>query len=83
MAASQRPADVETLRQPSGPAAWTTIPSWYVVASQDRRIPPATQRFMADRAGATTIEIRSSHVVMMSHPQRVASVIDDAATSLD
>ena len=40
MAASQRPADVGTLRQPSGPAAWATIPSWYVVASQDRTIPP-------------------------------------------
>ena len=78
MAASQRPADVGTLRQASGPAAWESIPSWYVVASEDRTIPPATQRFMAERAAATTIEIRSSHVVMMSHPKQVTDVIESA-----
>ena len=82
MAASQRPADVGTLFQPSGPAAWEDIPSWYVVASEDRTIPPATQRFMAERAGATTIEIRSSHVVMMSHPKQVADVIESAAAAV-
>jgi pimeloyl-ACP methyl ester carboxylesterase len=79
MAASQRPADVGTLFQPSGPPAWETIPSWYVVASQDHTIPPATQRFMAQRAEATTVEIRSSHVVMMSHPEQVTAVIEQAA----
>jgi pimeloyl-ACP methyl ester carboxylesterase len=82
MAASQRPADVGTLFQASGPAAWESIPSWYVVASEDRTIPPATQRFMAERAGATTIEIRSSHVVMMSHPKQVADLIETAATAV-
>ena len=82
MAASQRPADVGTLFQPSGPAAWEGIPSWYVVASEDRTIPPATQRFMAERAGATTIEIRSSHVVMMSHPKQVSDVIESAAAAV-
>ena len=82
MAASQRPADVGTLFQPSGPPAWETIPSWYVVASKDHTIPPATQRFMAERAGATTVEIRSSHVVMMSHPKQVTDVIEQAATSV-
>ena len=82
MAASQRPADVGTLFQPSGPAAWETIPSWYVVASEDHTIPPATQRFMAERAGATTIEIRSSHVVMMSHPKQVTDVIESAAAAV-
>jgi pimeloyl-ACP methyl ester carboxylesterase len=82
MAASQRPADVGTLFQPSGPPAWATIPSWYVVASQDHTIPPATQRFMAERAGATTVEIRSSHVVMMSHPKQVTAVIERAAATV-
>ena len=82
MAASQRPADLGTLFEPSGPAAWETIPSWYVVASEDRTIPPATQRFMAGRAGATTTEIRSSHVVMMSHPKQVTDVIESAAAAV-
>jgi pimeloyl-ACP methyl ester carboxylesterase len=82
MAASQRPADVGTLFQPSGPAAWETVPSWYVVASEDHTIPPATQRFMAERAGATTVEIRSSHVVMMSHPKQVTAVIEEAADAV-
>ena len=82
MAASQRPADLATLFEPSGTPAWATIPSWYVVASDDRTIPPATQRFMAERAGATTIEIRSSHVAMISHPKQVADVIETAAAAV-
>ena len=58
MAASQRPADFATLFQPSGLPAWETIPSWYV-AAQDHTIPPATQRFMAQRAEATVVEVRA------------------------
>ena len=54
-------ADLGTLTQPSGTPAWETIPSWFVVATKDRTIPPATQRFMAQRAGATTVEIASSY----------------------
>jgi hypothetical protein len=49
-----------TLAQPSGPPGWRTIPSWYLVAAEDQAIPPATERFMAERAGATTREVRSS-----------------------
>ncbi len=79
MAASQRPADVGTLTQPSGTPAWETIPSWFVVATKDRTIPAATQQFMAERAGATTVEISSSHVVMMSHAKAVTKVIERAA----
>jgi pimeloyl-ACP methyl ester carboxylesterase len=82
MAASQRPADVATLFQPSGPPAWETIPSWYLVAAEDHTIPPATQRFMAHRADAAIVEVRASHVVMMSQPQKVAAVIVDAADSV-
>jgi Alpha/beta hydrolase family len=82
MASSQRPAGVATLNQPSGTPAWDDIPTWYVVAAQDRTIPPATQRFMAERAQATTIELRSSHVAMMSRPRQVSNVIIDAAESI-
>ncbi|SFR84465.1 Pimeloyl-ACP methyl ester carboxylesterase [Agromyces sp. CF514] len=79
MAASQRPAALQALFTPSGEPAWKTIPSWYIVASQDHTIPPEAERAMAERAGSETVEIRSSHVVMMSHPGEVADVILDAA----
>ena len=79
MAASQRPAALQALFTPSGEPAWKTIPSWYVVASQDHTIPPEAERVMADRAGSITVEIDSSHVVMMSHPDEVTEVILDAA----
>ena len=78
MAASQRPGALSTLTEHSGPAAWTSIPSWYLVARQDRAIPPAAQRFMADRMKAHTREINSSHVAMISHPDVVADMIIDA-----
>lgn len=79
LAASQRPAALQALFTPSGEPAWKTIPSWYVVASEDNTIPPEAERAMAERAGSETVEIRSSHVVMMSHPGEVADVILDAA----
>ena len=79
MAASQRPVDLGILSEPSGPPAWKAIRAWYVVATEDNVIPPATQRFMARRGAATTVEVRSSHVVMMSHPAPVVDVILEAA----
>ncbi|MBM7503737.1 alpha/beta fold hydrolase [Agromyces aurantiacus] len=79
MAASQRPAALQALFTPSGVPAWKAIPSWFVVASQDHTIPPEAERAMAERAGSTTVEIDSSHVVMMSHPGEVTDVILDAA----
>ena len=78
MAVSQRPAALATLGEPSGPPAWKTLPSWYLVASQDRVIPPAAERAMAARAGSTTVEIDSSHVAMISHPDEVAALIQQA-----
>jgi pimeloyl-ACP methyl ester carboxylesterase len=81
MASSQRPADIATVTQASGDPAWDDIPSWYVVATEDGALPPATQRFMAERAGSTTVEVRSSHLAMMSRPRRVTSVIEDAAAT--
>ncbi|KQR17460.1 alpha/beta fold hydrolase [Cellulomonas sp. Leaf334] len=82
MAVSQRPAALATLGEPSGPPAWRTLPSWYLVASQDRVIPPAAERAMAARAGSTTVEIDSSHVAMISHPDEVADLIKQAIASV-
>ncbi|TFV99872.1 alpha/beta fold hydrolase [Leifsonia flava] len=79
MAASQRPGALASLVTPSGPAAWESIPSWYMVAKNDRIIPPEAERAMAARAGATTVEIKSSHVPMLSHPLQVLSLIEKAA----
>ncbi len=78
MATTQRPAALASLVQPSGPPAWRDIPSWYLVASSDRVIPPGAERIMAERAGATMIEIESSHVAMISHADEVTSLIRDA-----
>jgi pimeloyl-ACP methyl ester carboxylesterase len=76
MATSQRPIDLATLQQPSGPPAWEAIPSSFVIGSADNTIPPELHRFMAERAGGEVTEIDgASHVVMMSQPQAVADVI--------
>ncbi|NHC44529.1 alpha/beta hydrolase [Motilibacter sp. K478] len=82
MAAAQRPAALATFDEPSGVPAWRTIPSWYMVAKQDHVIPPEAERVMAARAGATTVELDSSHVPMMSHPAEVVSLIRRAAGEL-
>ncbi|MFI2362943.1 alpha/beta fold hydrolase [Promicromonospora sp. NPDC019610] len=79
MATSQRPATLSSLVTPSGPPAWEDIPSWYVVAKNDRIIPPQAERAMAERAGSTTVELKSSHVAMISQPGAVTRVILDAA----
>jgi len=79
MAASQRPASLAALEEPSGVPAWRTIPSWYLVASDDHAIPPAAERVMAARARAHTVEIASSHVAMTSHPRAVTRLILTAA----
>ncbi|MET0929646.1 MAG: alpha/beta hydrolase [Aeromicrobium sp.] len=79
MASAQRPAALSGLATPSGVPGWKTIPSYYLVASQDRTIPPAAERAMAKRAKARTVEIRSSHVAMMSHPKATTKLIIRAA----
>ncbi|GIF47211.1 alpha/beta hydrolase [Asanoa ferruginea] len=79
MAATQRPGDVHTLLEPSGPPAWRSIPTWYLVARNDNLIPPAAQRFMAHRAGARTTEVNASHVAMISQPHTTLGVIKSAA----
>lgn len=81
MAVTQRPGALAALVTPSGPPAWETIPSWYLVAKHDRIIPPEAERAMAERAGSTTVTVKSSHVAMMSRPGVVVKLIRDAARS--
>jgi pimeloyl-ACP methyl ester carboxylesterase len=75
MAAGQRPIAAAALAEPSSTPAWKTIPTWYMVASQDHAIPPATERFMAKRAHAVTVEVKSSHVAMLSHPEATTKLV--------
>ncbi|MFI5708740.1 alpha/beta fold hydrolase [Kribbella sp. NPDC051620] len=79
MASTQRPADLNTLGQPSGVPAWKTIPSWTLVARNDQVIPAAAQRFMAQRAGAHQVEVNASHVAMISKPGPTTDLILKAA----
>ena len=62
-----------------GVPAWKSLPSWYMVATEDQAIPPDAERLFAKRMGATTIEVPSSHVAMVSHPDDVAKLIATAA----
>ena len=76
IAASQRPLTLAANIIPSGVPAWKTLPSWAVIGTEDRIIPPAAQRRMAGRAGATITEVDSSHVSMVSHPDvSVAAIL--------
>jgi pimeloyl-ACP methyl ester carboxylesterase len=78
MAATQRPIAATALEDRATKAAWRTIPSWTMVTKQDLAIPADSMRFMAERAGSTTVEIDASHAVTVSEPQAVAELIDAA-----
>ena len=82
IAAGQRPITLSANTTPSGPAAWKTIPSWAVIGTEDLVIPPATQRSMAERAGATITEVAGSHVSMVSHPQVTIDAILAAVAAI-
>ena len=82
MAASQVPWGVHALSGEVSAPAWKVKPSWYLVATDDKMIPPPAQRAMAARAGALVTEVRGSHAVYVSRPQAVADVIAKAATSV-
>jgi pimeloyl-ACP methyl ester carboxylesterase len=75
MADSQVPWGVGAMAEPVTAPAWRDKPSWYLIATEDRMIPPSAQRAMAQRAGATTVEVAASHAVYMSQPHAVAAVI--------
>ena len=79
MADSQVPWGVEALSGTITQPAWKTKPSWYLVATDDRMIPPPAQRFMSKRAGATVVEVSGSHAVYVSQPDAVAALIAKAA----
>lgn len=78
MWAVQQPLAASTLGDVMGPPAWKSLPSWYLVAQDDEAIPPDAQRLFAQRMGATTVEVASSHVAMTSHPNEVAALIQSA-----
>jgi pimeloyl-ACP methyl ester carboxylesterase len=82
MAATQRPATLEALTEPSGDRPlWREVPSWFLIGEQDHTIPAALQRFMAERAGARrALEIAgASHAITVSHPEETAELILQAA----
>jgi pimeloyl-ACP methyl ester carboxylesterase len=79
MADSQVPWGVGALAGQVGEAAWRTKPSWYLVATEDRMIPPPAQRAMSGRAGSTVVEATGSHAIYVSQPDAVAALIAQAA----
>jgi pimeloyl-ACP methyl ester carboxylesterase len=82
MADSQVPWGLDALNGAVSNPAWKTKPSWYLVSTEDRMIPPDAQRAMSKRAGATVIEVKGSHAVYVSQPKAVAALIAKAATSV-
>jgi pimeloyl-ACP methyl ester carboxylesterase len=79
LAATQRPATVAALNEPSGVPAWRTIPSWYLIGTQDLIIPPSAERVMAERASSTISYFNAGHLGLISDPKSVTRVIERAA----
>ena len=79
MADSQVPWGLEALGGEISEPAWRSKPSWYLLTSEDRMIPPAAQRFMSERAGSTLVEVTGSHAIYVSQPNAVAALIKQAA----
>jgi pimeloyl-ACP methyl ester carboxylesterase len=79
MADSQVPWGVNAVGGTISEAAWKAKPSWYLLTTEDKMLPPDAQRLMSKRAGATVVEVKSSHAVYVSHPQAVAHIIEEAA----
>ena len=82
MANSQVPWGVDALSGTISEPAWKTKPSWYLVATEDKMIPPAAQRPMAKRAGSTVVEVAGSHAIYVSQPNAVAALIEKAASEV-
>jgi pimeloyl-ACP methyl ester carboxylesterase len=79
MADSQLPWGVNALEGTVSEPAWKAKPSWYLLTTEDKMIPPDAQRQMAKRAGATIVEVKGSHSIYVSQPQAVATLIEKAA----
>jgi pimeloyl-ACP methyl ester carboxylesterase len=76
MAAAQRPFSAAAFTGPAGPSAWKAgVPCWYLLGTEDKAIPPALQRFMAERANATIVEVSASHVSFVSQPEAAIQLI--------
>jgi pimeloyl-ACP methyl ester carboxylesterase len=82
MADSQVPWGVDALNGAVSEPAWKTKPSWYLVATDDRMIPPPAQRLMSSRAGSTVVEVPGSHAIYVSQPDAVAALIEKAADEI-
>jgi pimeloyl-ACP methyl ester carboxylesterase len=82
MCAVQQPVAAAAFQDVMGVPAWRSVPTWYMVATADEAIPPDAERQFASRMGATTIEVPSSHVAMVSHPDEVAQLIESAAKAV-
>jgi len=83
MADSQVPWGVEALSGMISEPAWKSKPSWYLVATDDKMIPPPAQRFMSNRAGSTVVEVAGSHAIYVSQPQVVSALIEQAAREVE
>jgi pimeloyl-ACP methyl ester carboxylesterase len=82
MADSQVPWGVDALGGAVTDPAWRVKPSWYMVATEDRMIPPPAQRAMSTRAGSTVVEVAGSHSIYLSQPQPVAALIKQATSAV-
>src|SRR5215213_10444085 len=82
MADSQVPWGVEALSGTVSEAAWRSKPSWYLLATEDRMIPPSVQRSMSERAGSTVEEVAGSHAIYVSQPAAVAELVEKAASEV-
>ncbi|GAA4720293.1 alpha/beta fold hydrolase [Phytohabitans rumicis] len=81
LAAAQRPITLSALLEPSGIPAWKSLPSWYLLGTEDHAIAPSLQRFMAQRAGSHLVKVRASHASPLSRPDTVEGLIVAAARS--
>jgi pimeloyl-ACP methyl ester carboxylesterase len=82
MFATQQPLAGSTFGDTMGVPAWKLLPTWYLVARNDEAISPDAERLFAKRMGATTVEVTSSHVAMVSHPEEVLKLIETAAEAV-
>ena len=82
MADSQVPWGVEALNGKISEPAWRAKPSWYLIVTDDKMIPPDAQRSMSKRAGSTVVEVKGSHAIYVSQPEAVAALVEKAAKSV-
>jgi pimeloyl-ACP methyl ester carboxylesterase len=82
MAIAQKPFNQSEIFEKSGPPAWTQLPTWYQVSSNDRMLSPDTERMFAKRMNATTISLPASHASYVSHPNEIAQLILNATKGI-